>query len=347
MSAMTNVDGACDFSREATPVEALRSLVAHHIEDPDSSWSVGTFGAIAEFHRDPGEPVALVVDGDHVSASTARGAMSLSVIPGLRAVAYETAVGHDGRWGHGVAFCLPAERASGQRRHALTELGSDIHALRPVDREATLFDIGLGCRQVDVCVRSDIPQVRDAFRAQSGRPFFDADNPLMAELPRLSPHRVFLAPFARVEVYQPVPPPDGITPMGPHTHVLPGLVREARTHAATVPIPEGWVPCATLYPAHPAQDDEGHPRVFDRRAHDAFQDLLRQHGDPAAWALKRAVLDALDRDGVPIDPSTLSRHGRTVVRVALRQWVAMRPPSASWRRWHEVFDRDRGAADGG
>ena len=337
-----------DAIRDATPVEALRAMYADHLDDPGSSWSVGTFGAIAEFHRDPDEQVAVTITDDHVSAITGRGAISISVVPGIRAFAYETAGGHDGRWSHAVAFCLPTPLAAGHRRRCLTDLGADAHALRPADRGATLFDVGLACRQADICVRSEVPDVRDVFRAQLGRSILDADNPLMAEMPRLSPHRVFLVPFARVEVYQPVPPPNGITPAGPHTHVLPGQVREARTHSATVPIPEGWVPCATLYPAHPAQDDDGHPKSFDPQSHDRFQNLLKGYGDPASWALKCAVLDALARDGaVPMDPSILSRHGRATVRVALRQWVAMRPESAAWHRWHEVFDPARGEVDGG
>ena len=46
---------------------------------------------------------------------------------------------------------------------------------------------------------------------------------LMGAMPRLSPHRVFACHFARAEVYQPVPAPGGVSPAGPHTHVLPKL----------------------------------------------------------------------------------------------------------------------------
>ena len=30
-------------------------LIRRHLTDPQSSWAIGTFGAIAEFHRDPDE----------------------------------------------------------------------------------------------------------------------------------------------------------------------------------------------------------------------------------------------------------------------------------------------------
>ena len=106
-----------------------------------------------------------------------------------------------------------------------------------------------------------------------------------------NPHRVFLSRLGRIEVFQPIPPPDGKSPDGPHTHVLPGLLRHRRTHAATEPIPDGLVPCAHVYPAHPAKDGMGQPRPFDRARHDAFQAILRSYGDPKFLALKQQVIE--------------------------------------------------------
>jgi len=330
-------------TREATPTDELQALLARHVVDAGTSWSVGTFGAIAEFHRDPDEPATVTVEVNRFSVSTARGAVSLHVVPHLRAFAYETPGGHGGAWGQAIALCLPSQLALGHRRQCLTELGHDVDAIRAEDRVASLFDVGLGCAQVDVCVRSESVDVLSALRAGIGRSILDSGSTLMADMPRLSPHRVFTTSFARVEVYQPVPPPYGVTPSGPHTHVLPPLVREHRTHAATVPIPQGWVPCAYLYPAHPAVDDEGRAHPFDATAHSAFQALLDRYGDVALRATKTAVLDALDRGNTtPMDPSTLARHARATVRVTLRQWAMTHPPSDALRCWVDLFDASGG-----
>ena len=78
-----------------------------------------------------------------------------------------------------------------------------------------------------------------------------------------NPHRVFLSRLGRIEVYQPIPPASGKSPDGPHTHVLPRLLKSGRTHPATEPIPDGWFPCAHLYPPHPARDGMGEARPFD------------------------------------------------------------------------------------
>ena len=53
------------------------AFLADQIADHETNWSLGTFGAIAEFARDPDEPVALS-DGDAgLTAVTARGGIRI------------------------------------------------------------------------------------------------------------------------------------------------------------------------------------------------------------------------------------------------------------------------------
>jgi hypothetical protein len=226
------------------------------------------------------------------------------------------------------------------RRTVLTECGPDDEALRPQDRAAVLFDLGLGTAQVDVCVRTADPETLAHLRAGLGRSLFTSDNPLMSVMPQLSPHRVFICRFARLEVYQRIPGHGEAPPEGPHTHVLPHLLRHQRTHPATAPIPDGWVPCLSLYPANPVYDALGHPGPFNRVAYEAFQTLLHNFGDPALVRLKEAVTEAVRADQAP-DGFTLpaSRAERAAVRVALRQLAhtdGHRPTLAAWR---QAFDR--------
>jgi hypothetical protein len=120
---------------------------------------------------------------------------------------------------------------------------------------------------------------------------------------------VFLAKVGRIEVYAPIPGPGGTSPEGPHTHVLPKLLRSGRTHAATTPIPAGWVPCAALHPAHPYKDMMGQRIAFDATRHAAFQELLDRWGDPDLLAVKRG--------GEPRPDSPVSnRHAQAARRVA-------------------------------
>ena len=239
-----------------------------------------------------------------------------------------------------LALCLPAARATMHRREAVTECGPDHAALRPDDRAAILFDLGLGTTQINICVRTADPKVLAALRMGCGRALFAPENPLALAMPRLSPHRVFLCRFARLEVYQRIPGRDEQPPAGPHTHVLPALLRHQRTHPATAPIPDGWIPCLSLYPANPVSDALGHPRPFDHAAHAAFQALLRGFGDPTLVRLKAAVTAAVRADEAPVGFTLpASRAARATVRVALRQLAHTDGASPVLAAWRQAFDR--------
>jgi hypothetical protein len=300
--------------------EAVRRLIREQAAAADTGWSLGGFGAIAEFLRTPGEPAAVTADAGGVAVVTDLGAMRIDWIAGLRPIAYEIAVDGD-RWSHAVALCLETAQAAMNRRSVVTELGPDHAALRPEERGAILFDLGLGMLQADICVRSGDPALLAQLRAGCGRSLFDPGNPLMGAVIASGPHRVFQARLGRIEVYQPVPPADGKSPEGPHTHVLPKLLASGRTHAATAPIPAGWVPCAHLFPPHPARDALGRRQPFDRGRHDAFQAVWREFGDPRAVALKDEVLAALGT-GQAL-PALDSRADRAVGRVARCQAQAL------------------------
>ena len=317
----------------------LDTVLRRYLADPTASWGLGTYGAVAEFHRTSDEPISIDT-GATLQVVTARGALRIGSTQGLCVCAYEQPGHASESWSHVLTLCLPAASSAMHCRTVLTECGPDPEALRPQDRAAVLFDLGLGTAQVDVCVRTADPETLAHLRAGLGHSLFAPDNPLMQVMPRLSPHRVFICRFARLEVYQRIPGHGETPPEGPHTHVLPHLLRHQRSHPATAPIPDGWVPCLSLYPANPVYDALGHPGPFNRAAYEAFQTLLHGFGDPALVRLKEAVTEAVQADQAP-DRFALpaSRAGRAAVRVALRQLThtdGHRPMLAAWR---QAFDR--------
>jgi hypothetical protein len=219
-------------------------------------------------------------------------------------------------------------------------------AIRSEDRDSILFDLGLGAPQVDVCVRASKPELLSALRAGEGRSIFEMHNPATAAIFEASPHRVFVTRIGRAEVYQAIPPADGKSPDGPHTHLLPKLLRSGRTHAATVPMPRGWTPCLHLYPAHPQKDALGAAKPFNRGEHDDFQKALDAFGDPELLDLKRRVFDGVARGGPPeslIVPQ--GRFARAVIRVALRQLQARDGSSSCLSQWRQAYDLADGASD--
>jgi len=313
-------------------------LIADQLADPEAQWSLGTFGAIAEFMRDADEPAEVVREEPVAAVVTPRGGIRLEVRLGLRPIAFETITTQS--WSQRVAFCLPERESTTSRRTVLTELGPDAQALRAQDRGGVLFDLGLGLLQVDCCIRTSDAALTDGLRAHAGRSLFEHGNLAMGLILRHSPHRVFMTRAGRAEVYQAIPVPGGTAPEGPHTHVLPKLLAHGRTHAATEPIPKGWVSCAHLYPAHPLRDGYGRARPFDGGRYATFQRLLSRHGDAEHLQLKQNVIKALNAGAGPEAIAMPSdRFAQASIRVALRQLKASSGPSPNLAAWFAAHDR--------
>ena len=304
----------------------LADIIREHLGKHSTGWSMGSIGAIAEFHHHPDDPVP-ERDAQSLSCVTARGGIRFDRVDDVIAVAYETLSAKPYRWTHGVALCLPAIDAQRNRRCGITELGPDRDALRPQDRDAILFDVGVCAandsqRCIDFCVRTDDPELLAALRAGAGRSFLDPDNPAMPPVLAKSPHRVVLSSVGRVEVYQPIADPaaQGIPPIGPHTHLLPKLMANGRLFSANLPIPDGLVPGAMMYPGNPTMSALGEDCEFDPALHDSFQQLFWHCGAGEQCEIKRRALHALAEGEMPDGFAVPdSRAARTAVRVLCRQ----------------------------
>ncbi|MFK4499410.1 hypothetical protein ABIF86_003701 [Bradyrhizobium japonicum] len=320
-----------------TTADPLMDLIASQLADAEAGWSVGTFGAIAEFTREPGEAFDMEQSRNGISVVTQKGGMRVVSHPGLRLIASEAPTTES--WSHRIALCLP-EASAMSGRTVLTELGPDVEALLTRDRSGILFDLGLGALQIDACIRVSDADAVAALRSRTGQSVFAPESDAMRIILAANPHRVFISRIGRAEVFQPIPPPGGRSPDGPHTHVLPKLLAHRRTHAATEPLPEGWIPCAHLYPAHPLRDQLARKRAFRPDLHAAFQALLELYGLPEQMACKRAVVEAVAKGRGP-KMATLppDRTARATVRVALRQLAAMEPHTATLAAWLAAYDR--------
>jgi len=289
-------------------------LVAAHLASRASGWSIGTYGVLAEFAREAGEPC----ERDGLQVVTARGAIRVEANPAVTVRAYEVLSVQPSLWHHGVLFSLPARESALPARHGITELGPDREAIRADDRDAALFDLGLGSPAFAFCVRTSDSALIATLRRAEGAALLTAGRELAGALVAASPHRVAVSRLARIEVYQPIAPEGGATPTGPHTHLLPRLLRPLQSHSANIRLPAGTVPGLTLYPPHPAKDEAGVRKPFSGDEHGAFQAVFGRFADPEARAAKDAVLSAIER-GEPPARKPATRIGRQAARIALRQ----------------------------
>lgn len=335
----------------------FREILRDYLTDERATWSLGSFGAIAEFHQDRNE--ALEVDSPGLfERASARGAIRLhaAAIERIVPVAYETLSPKPHRWSHAIALCLPERDAAREARSVLTELGPDADAIRAGDRKAILFDMGLGLPQCDFCIRTRDEDLLAILRANLGRSLFDPANSAAGAILKAHPHRVALTQVGRVEVFQMIGGPDtgGVSPPGPHTHLLPQLLKSGRTHSANTPIPEGLLPLGYLHPANPVMDGMGADTAFDIDDHARFQALFDRYGRADLPALRRAVLEALASEADPAGFALpADRFARATLRLTLRQQhrLAERFGSRIYAglvaRWRDAFDRasDTAAAE--
>ena len=315
------------------------ALVAAHIAEPTSVWGIGAYGALAEFRRDADEPL-LHENLPELTLASPRGAMRLDLTTMPSVVAYETLSAQPGRWLHGVAFTLAPSAGIAAQRNVLTEIGNDDAAILKGDRNATLFDLGLGTANVDVHVRTDDPELVTGLRQSAGQSVVAGDGRAMALIKEANPHRVFASTLGRIEVYAPLGSTrhNRPTPDGPHTHVLPQLLAARRTHPATIDL-GGGLPCLWLYPASPTHDFRGEPQEFDPRRHDTFQEILFRHGAGDYVTEKRRAVAALAErmSPDPYEPPS-TRLGRAALRVAIRQSIARDGENAYLAAWRNIFD---------
>jgi hypothetical protein len=322
----------------------LEPLLQQALTDPETGWNMGSFGAIAEFHQVAGD--AMPAPLAPLAQVTARGGVRIDRLDGVRPVAWEMLSPKPRRWSHGISLCLPRDAASMAGRTALTELGPDQGAIRPQDRGAILFDMGLDQFQVDFCIRTDDTALLKVLRDQAGRSLFDHGNPAMGAILKAHPARVALTPIGRVEVYQMIGGPDtgGKSPEGPHTHVLPNLLRADRTHSANMPIPEGWVPCGNLHPENPVIDRLGGDKTPNRAAHDRFQQLLALWGEGDYLAAKSLFDTALaEGKGPESVQEPGSRLARVGLRNAIRQARRFNAANPLIEAWAKAFDNGKSA----
>lgn len=321
----------------------LLSTLRAQLADRRSSWSIGGYGAIGEFHWLPGDADTDLAAGE-LRITTAAGGLRLAMRDDAVPYAFQNLSRHPDRWLQGVSLCLPWQRAAGAARTVLTEIGPDADAMRPADRSAALFDMGLGFPHVDVCVRTDSEDLSRILRDYGGRSLLEPGNTAMGAIKEASPHRVFVSRLGRVEVYQRIGSPrvHPPTPLGPHTHVLPRLLRARRANAEANDAPPYHRACVYLYPCHPLTDALGNRKPYDHEAQERFAALLERWGDSAFVAEKKRAADAM---GVGVSAGDYDACAkprlRHALRIAIREQGHLPEAAPSIDQWRRRYDRVR------
>lgn len=310
-SEMTSAMSGCPFA-----------LLAAMVSDSGCEVSLGAYGAIGQFAREP--RVFVEATDDHIVAATESSSISLRHRDGLRAIAFEMLSSDPQGWNCAVAICLPEADARMSARNCLTMLNHDPGAIFAAHRGRETYDIGLGTEFADIRVRSR----SESLTAIEHR---NTDRDLLADLMEDADCVwIFDTALGRIE-----------TRDRRRRHFIPQLLASGDGHSRTAPIPDGYAVLGYAFPPNPR-----HGEAEDALGwHLSFQNVLDRFGMPELVGLKRRVELAIDAGTtVPALNELLAHAGPPTraevdcIRVALRQrrWLGGGEQS---QQWEEVFDR--------
>lgn len=218
-------------------------FVERSIRDASGTWVLGVVGAVGEFMREAQAPAEIRRERAMIEAATPRAALRLTIDDNSRALEIETEA-HPNR----IVLAVKTEADALPRAESPTDLGLDAKAIRAEQRAERLFDLGLGRDVARFCVRTGDRDLIDALTAASGARWPDWLGTLGPKIIERSPARVIETRLGRVEINTPIPPPNGCSPPGPHTHFLPDHIALGQDAPADLQIPERYAAAAIFYP---------------------------------------------------------------------------------------------------
>jgi len=228
---------------ELTP-DGIADLAGEALAGAAGGWSMGVQGAVAEFSPSDGR-VAVQRSGRTVEAFTAGGGLRLAIADAAVAFA---AADPDRPDGPGTVYLTVPRSSPRPPAAGVAFLGPDRAALRPEDGDGVLVDLAAGHAAAAFCIRTGDAALLAALGTVEGAGWREALEVAGPAVLAASPHRVVTTPLGRIEVWAAIPPEQGTSPDGPHTHLLPALLATGRELPAGHRLPADVAPAAAFHP---------------------------------------------------------------------------------------------------
>ena len=235
--------------------DGIAALAQRLLDQAVGGWSMGVQGAIAEFTVIDSDPAAVEVrrgPGRTVEALSAGGGLRLTVTDETAAfaAASPTADGMGARPTRPLrtVYLAVPRRTLPEPAAGLTVREADSEALRPADRRHLLADLAIGHTTAAFCVRTGDPELAGRLRELEGATWPEVLDRAGPALLAASPPRVVTTALGRIEVWAAIPPDQGASPDGPHTHLLPPLLRTGRELPPGLSLPADLAPAAAFHP---------------------------------------------------------------------------------------------------
>lgn len=213
-------------------VDEIADFVAASLRAGQGRWTVGGDAVAARFAVAPTERVTVDRRGGTITAATAAAAVRFAITDRVRVLALPAASGDAAPARERIILALPRGPIAPRPNARLTPLGADEAAIRPADRAARLYDLGLDSAVACRCLRTADPALVAELDRRAGRPWVGSPDWEADVRSRDAACRVVFNPVARVEEFAAAggPPP-------------------GRGPVAEVAVPASFIPQAVFDPA--------------------------------------------------------------------------------------------------
>lgn len=234
--------------RQPWELEEIRDVVVATFADPSQgAWAVGCFGAVAELGARNGAEFSVAVESGQVVARTEGAVARFELTDRIRALTVSDVRDH--RLLTHTILTVARVRLPAAADTGLRDLGPDLLAIDAENTEQTLFDLGLGRPGMRFMVRTDDQTLIKMLRSLQGADVTELVEAAGAALMEARPTRVVETPVARAEVSAPIPLPGSSSPSGPHTHLIPDALAQARETPPGLDLPDAFAPGAMFHHA--------------------------------------------------------------------------------------------------
>ena len=220
--------------------EVLMTALIDLARQPNIDWSIGVYGAVAEFVTRNATIPEIEIGDDRLILRTSGGSLRLRPPPGTRMFELVDAVGKVQR----RVLALHHSRLRAVPASGVTELGADAEAIGPAHKTERLFDLGVTRSIIRFCVRTGETSLIAALQRANGLDALDPNIGLVPALLASSLDRVVISPIGRIEVFGPIVRSDR---EGPHTHLLPKLLASGNEMEPGFALPEGYAAGASMF----------------------------------------------------------------------------------------------------
>lgn len=258
----------------------IKELLLKSSTNTSSSWAIVRNGTVAEFSIVPGDLPKKSFENNVLQVETQRATLCVNFDDTVQAFVAESGVHGCSPWTQNIYLCMPKNDAKLSNRKKLTHLtqyndGQD---------KGELWDLGIGNETLDACIIAKDTHTNNLLRQKEEEHILDDPN-FLRGLVECSPVRLFKSKFAFIKVRQKIPQENKDEVDGPHTHLLPPIIKSGK-HLQT-PIPDNMIPIIQADPFGSVIDGNGSFHKWMGFEQDKFQNFLQKYGDSHYVSLKQ------------------------------------------------------------